>query len=403
MADIERASLDSTQQYFYDQAKDAGLPVTTADIEAEFQSKADAAGLKFNNDSKFSPFWKFLRSVAVYPFQQLIAFVITGVMPNLFLKTAAGVYLDMIGWSRNVERKKKKVLNGVIQFNRDSTGSSLSVKAGTLIKTAAINGRVYRVITTAEGIFTSSDLSIDVPVKAENPGSEYNLAAGYFSSLVTPITGITSVTNTENWITTPGTDDEEDDDYRERIRARFPSVSDWHVTAVYKSIIAEQIGIDYSKIYIEYNTAPRGAGSADALVVFDDGVSSSEYLNKVNTYITDQGYHGLGDDLRVKPFPETQHNIVAALYAVAGTSAADMTAAADKAEQIIRCAFRQNSAYEVEKTWYYKRFSMSKLASEIMKRIPVLTSVEFNIGDIVSEANIPRLQTLTVSITEDAA
>ncbi|WP_286718709.1 baseplate J/gp47 family protein [Thalassolituus sp. UBA2009] len=403
MADIERASLDSTQQYFYDQAKNAGLPVTKADIETEFQDKADAAGLKFNNDSKFSPFWKFLRSVAVSPFQQLIAFVITGVMPNLFLKTASKSYLDMIGWSRDIERKKRQALTGFIQFNRDSTGSSLSVKAGTLIKTAAINGKVYRVVTTEEGIFTGADSSINIPVKAENPGAEYNLAAGYFSSLVTPITGITSVTNTENWIATPGTDDEEDDDYRERIRARFPSVSDWHVTAVYKSIIAEQIGIEYSKIYIEYNTAPRGAGSADALVVFDDGVSSSDYLNKVNAYITDQGYHGLGDDLRVKAFPETQHNIVAALYAMTGTSAADMAAAADKAEQIIRCAFRQNSAYDIKKTWYYKRFSMSNLASEIMDRIPVLTSVEFNTGDIVSEANIPRLQTLTVSITEDAA
>ncbi len=403
MADIERASLDSTQQYFYDQAKNAGLPVTKADIETEFQNKADAAGLKFNNNSIYSPFWKFLRSVAVYPFQQLIAFVITGVMPNLFLKTASKYYLDMIGWSRDIERKKRQALTGFIQFNRDSTGSSLSVKAGTLIKTAAINGKVYRVATTEEGIFSSSDLSIDIPVKAETPGAEYNLAAGYFNSLVTPITGITSVTNAENWITTPGTDDEEDDDYRERIRARFPSVSDWHVTAVYKSIIAEQIGIEYSKIYIEYNTAPRGAGSADALVVFDDGVSSSDYLHKVNAYITDQGYHGLGDDLRVKAFPETQHNIVAALYAMAGTSAADMAAAADKAEQIIRCAFRQNSAYDIKKTWYYKRFSMSNLAAEIMEQIPVLTSVEFNIGDIVSEANIPRLQTLTVSITEDAA
>ena len=403
MAYLDRSSLDDTQQYFYDRAVESGIPITQSDIEDEFQSQADDAGLTFNNNSAYSPFWKFLRAVAVYPFQQLIAFVITGVMPNLFLKTASGSYLDLIGWSRNTERKEATALTGVIRFDRDSTGSILSVPVGTVVKTAAINGVVYRVVTTEEGVFTSTDTSIDIAVEAENTGAAYNLAAGYFSSLAMPITGVTGVTNTEDWITTPGTDDEEDDDYRERIRARFPSVSDWHVTAVYKSIIAEQIGIDYSNIYIEYNTAPRGAGSADALVVFDDGVSSSGYLDTVNAYITDQGYHGLGDDLLVKAFPETQNDIVMTLHAAAGTSADDMTAAEDKAEQIVRCAFRQNSAYDVTKTWYYKRFSMANLAAEVMALIPVLTSVEFDTGDIISEANIPRLQTLTVSIDEDAA
>jgi len=403
MADLDRSSLDETQQYFYDRAVEDGIPLTQDDIETEFQSQADDAGLTFNNNSTYSPFWKFLRAVAVYPFQQLIASVITSVMPNLFLKTATGTYLDLIGWSRNTDRKEATALTGVIRFDRDITGSSLSVPVDTVVKTAAINGVVYRVVTTEEGVFSSSDTSIDIAVEAESAGAAYNLAAGYFSSLATPITGVTSVTNTDDWITTPGTDDEKDDDYRERIRARFPSVSDWHVTAVYKSIIAEQIGIDYSNIYIEYNTAPRGAGSADALVVFDDGVASSDYLDTVNAYITDEGYHGLGDDLLVKTFPETENDIVTTLYAAAGTSEDDMTAATEKAEQIIRCAFRQNSAYEVTKTWYYKRFSMVNLAAEIMALIPVLTSVSFDISDIVSEADIPRLSTLTVSIEEDAA
>jgi len=402
MGDINRTMLNDTQQFFYDRAKEAGIPLTQNEIETEFQKSADTETLTFNNNSAFSPFWRFLRSVAVYPFQQLIAFVITSVMPNLFLKTAEKQYLNLIGWSRDVERKGKTALVGVITFYRINTGTSLPVAAGTVIKTPAIGGKVYRVVTTEEGAFGTDDVSIVIPVKAEKEGAEYNLAAGYFTSLETPITGITGVTNAEGWIITPGADDEGDEDYRQRIRARFSASSDWHVTAVYKSIIAEQIGIEFSRIHIGYSDAPRGPGSADAYVLFDDGVATGPYLDTVNDYIGGQGFHGLGDDLQVQAFPETQHDLSVILHARVGSSSADMDAAQAVAEQIIRCAFRQNSAYDVEKTWHYRRFSMANLAAEIMALVPALSSVEFSAGDIVSAATIPRLQSLTLTIAEDA-
>jgi len=106
--------------------------------------------------------------------------------------------------------------------------------------------------------------------------------------------------------------------------------------------------------------------------------------------------------LQVQAFPETQHDLSVILHARVGSSSADMDAAQAVAEQIIRCAFRQNSAYDVEKTWHYRRFSMANLAAEIMALVPALSSVEFSAGDIVSAATIPRLQSLTLTIAEDA-
>ena len=391
-----------TEQYFLERAAESGIPTTTDAIKNDIQTDADAAGLTFNNPSEYSPWWKFLTAVAVNPVNQLIQFVITHVMPNLFVKTATGDYLDILGEDKDVPRKGEAVLTGKIRFTRDSIGSTLDVPAGTWIRTAPINGKTYRVKTTAAAQFGATQYSIEINVEAESAGAGYNLAAGYFVILENPITSISYVENEDGWITSPGADKESDDAYRARIRARFTAASEWHVNDVYKSIIAEFTGIDYNRIYIDHTEAPRGPGSADALVLFDTDVPGVEFLEAVNDYITVQGHHGHGDDLQVKPLPETQHDISQALYVIAGTSAERQAEIITHAENIIRCAFRENTDYSTIKTWPYARFSMSALAEEITSRIPELTSVEFSTGDIVSALNVPRLQTLTSTIAEDA-
>ena len=196
-------------------------------------------------------------------------------------------------------------------------------------------------------------------------------------------------------------DKETDDAYRDRIRARFTSIGDWHVNDIYKTIISEFTGIDYARIYIDPTQTPRGPASADALVLFDAGVPGESYLTDVNDHITNGGHHGHGDDLQVKPMTETQHDITAALHVAPGTSATRQTEISAQAENIIRCAFRENTDYDTIKTWPYSRFSMTRLGDELTSRISELTSVEFNTGDIVSGLTIPRLQTLTVTTTED--
>ena len=390
-----------TEQYFLERAKQSGIPTTESEIRADIQTEADANGIAFNNASNYSPWWNFLTAVAVKPVHQLVNWVITHVMPNLFIKTATGEYLDMLGEDRGVTRKGEATLAGTITMHRDSIGATLAVPANTWIKTAPINGRVYRVYTLADAEFSETQYTITVSVKAETAGAGYNLAGGYFSILEEPITGISYVENTDDWITSPGADKETDAAYRDRIRAKFTAVSSWHVNDTYKTIISEFTGIDYARIYIDPTQTPRGPASADALVLFDAGVPGESYLTDVNDHITNGGYHGHGDDILVKPFPETQHDLTATLYLAQGTSAETETAVANTAEQIIRCAFRENTEYSTIKTWPNARFSMARLATELTSRLPELTSVEFNLQDIVSDYDVPRLNNLTVTTTQD--
>ncbi|EBV8267082.1 hypothetical protein ATR77_26000, partial [Salmonella enterica subsp. enterica serovar Rubislaw] len=64
----------------------------------------------------------------------------------------------------------------------------------------------------------------------------------------------------------------------------------------------------------------------------------------------------------------------------------------------IRCAFRENSNYDVVRTWPYSRFSFSQLGRELHNAFTLVDSVTFSLADIESDLAIPRLNTLTVEV-----
>ncbi|MDC9591788.1 hypothetical protein PSI23_21535, partial [Xenorhabdus sp. XENO-10] len=67
-------------------------------------------------------------------------------------------------------------------------------------------------------------------------------------------------------------------------------------------------------------------------------------------------------------------------------------------ENLIRCAFRENSQYPVKKTWPYSRFSFSSLGREIHREFSEIESLTFSRGDILSDLSVPRLKTLSVEV-----
>lgn len=397
-------NLNDTEKYFKDQMTAQGIPTDTAGMKAKLEEIATEEGLTFKNPGEYSPFWRFINTALVVPTLWLIEYLIRTVMPSLYVKTAEDAALDLRGWVYDTTRKQAETLEGLITFTRASVNTSVTIPAGTIIKSAPIDGTVYQVKTTTETEFTDGQLTADVPVTAIEAGSAYALAPGYFTILDEPITGISAVNNNEGWITSPGTDKETNENYRSRIRAKWTSVSDHHVNSVYKGIIASQTGFDYDRIFIDHTAAPRGPGSADAFVLFDADVPGESYLTEVNTYIRDNGFHGMGDDIEVKPLPETQHDIALTLWFPAGTGTETKDALTSEIEQIIRAAFRENSEYDnVTRAAPFSRFSFQRLGAEIMAEKPgALISIEWAQTDIVSTMTVPRINTLTITQDEVA-
>ena len=389
-------NLTEEEQYFARTAEQAGIPTSSEKIAQQFDEMAKNEGVVFANPSELSPFWRFVKSALVEPTNMLIAYLVRVIMPNQYIKTAKGEALDLLGWTIT-KRKQATATKGNITFTRSSIDTNVTIPMGTWINSTAIAGHVYRVKTTKEGHFDAGSLVVDVPVIAEQVGENYNLAEGYYSSLASPITGIVSVKNTADWITTPGTEKEHDDDYRLRIRSQSSTHSDYHVNSVYKNIVASYGGINYDRIYIDHTVAPRGAGSVDIQILFDAGVAVSDLINQINQHIRDKGFHGLGDDVLVRKIQETHHNLELTLYLKAGADSNEVKAVA---EQIIRAAFRENQDYpDVLRVFPNGRFSMQKLGNSITQYVDLI-SIEWHTSDIVSTWNIPRLDNLTINIQE---
>lgn len=382
---------------FKEALRDAGIPTTEADLRKAWEKEAADQGSKLSNTSAYSPFWRIISALVTKPVLWLIGFVIDTVLPNFFVKTAVDGWLDMLAWAVNVERKASTKAQGELLFTRGSAAGALEVPAGTRVQSAAINGHVYELKTTLPGTFDDGEAQLAIPVEAIEAGSGYNLAPGYYAILPVPVPGIIQVVNTDNWLTRPGADSEPNDQLRLRTRNQFSAVNQYHTDAVYRAMIASFPGVRLDGVYFEHG-APRGPGSANAFVLFEAGVPADEYLQQINAYIREGGNHGHGDDLLVMVMPETLHTISLSLWPRANLSTEQRTQLQEQVAQFIRAAFRESttSDYQPSLTYPQSRFSFSRLGEELHEQFPRIESLQFSNTDILSELNIPRIQSLEV-------
>ncbi|PWC18247.1 baseplate J/gp47 family protein [Brenneria corticis] len=377
---------------------DAGMPITTDAITEQFQTQVKAEGL-ITNTSRMSPFWRLINAIVTTPVLWLKGVLINVVLANMFLATAKGTFLDLFAWGVNVIRKPATAAGGVIRFVKSDANAVVLVSAGTVIQTERINGQVYSLRVTVDTTIPAGNASGLVPVAATGDGTAFNLAPGYYRILPVAVTGIERAENEDDWLITPGADQESDDDLRDRCRNQYNLVGNYHTDAVYRSMIAAVAGLSIDRIFFLHD-APRGPGTANAYLLLDSGVISAPFITAVNDYITTQGHHGHGDDMQCMAMPETQHDLTVTLYVnnLANVTADELSALRNGCENLVRCAFRENSEYDVKKTWPYDRFSFSNLGRELHRQFGLIDSVAFSQSDIVSGLNVPRLKTLAVVI-----
>ena len=378
---------------------DAGIPTTEAGLRKAWESEVAAQGSKLSNTSAYSPFWRLITALVTKPVLWLISFISDTVLPNFFVKTAGDTWLDMLAWAVNVERKGATKATGMMLFTRIAAGGTLELPAGIVVQSAAINGHIYQMVTTTPATFADGLLQLEIPVEAQEEGSGYNLAPGYYAILPVPLAGIAQVVNTDGWLIAPGADPEPDDQLRLRVRNQFSAVNQWHTDAVYRAMISAFPGVRPDGVYFLHG-APRGPGSANAYVLFEADVPAETYLEQINAHIRDQGNHGHGDDLVVMVMPETQHAIRLTLWPRALIGNEKRDSLRDDVALFVRAAFRESTATDFQPTLTYpqSRFSFSRLAEELHQQFPGIESLHFDNADIVSELSIPRINSLVVTL-----
>ncbi|MFN1135863.1 baseplate J/gp47 family protein [Lelliottia nimipressuralis] len=380
---------------------DSGMPSTEAEITAAFKATVQAEGF-VTNTSRMSPFWRLISKIVTTPVLWLRDALINVVLANMFVATASGSMLRLLAWAVNVTAKPASAAAGVARFYKTNAEDVIAIPAGTLLQTERINGVIYALAVSADTTLPAGVESALVPVTATGSGSGYNLAPGYYRILPVAVAGIASAVNEDDWLITPGADEESDDELRDRTRNQFNLVGNYHTDAIYRSMIAGVLGLSIDRIYFLHD-APRGPGTANAYLLLDSGEISQPFIDAVNDYVTNQGHHGHGDDLQCYAMPETSHSLAVTVYveSVENMTAEDLSRLKTNVGNLIRCAFRQNANYDVKKTWPYSRYSFSNLGREIHKAFPVVDSLSFSLTDIVSELSVPRLAALTVEIAND--
>ncbi len=377
---------------------DSGMPSTEHEITAVFKSTVQAEGF-VTNTSRMSPFWRLISKVVTTPVLWLRAALIDVVLRNMFVATASGAMLRLLAWAVNVEAKPASAAAGVLRFTKVNPADAVVIPAGTLVQTERINGMVYALSVNEDATIAAGDESALIPVTATGTGTGYNLAPGYYRILPVAVAGIASAVNEDEWLITPGANEETDDELRDRTRNQFNLVGNYHTDAIYRSMIAGVVGLSIDRIFFLHD-APRGPGTANAYLLLDSGEVSQSFVDAVNDYVNSQGHHGHGDDLQCFALPETRHTLAVTVYVESVDNMGEEAVSKLKTgvSNLIRCAFRENANYDVKKTWPYSRFSFSNLGREIHKKFPDIDSLSFSLTDIISELTIPRLESLTVGV-----
>lgn len=382
------------QKIFEKILNDHGMPVDENAVKNEFEKLVKDEGL-ITNTSKYSPFWRLLSAIVIKPYVWLKDAFIQNVLMNMFLMTASGYFLDLFANAVNLQRKPASLAVGEILFTKTNKNQLVVIPLGTIIRSPEINGVIYQLKTTQEYSIPAGVETARIPVVAAGSGENYNLAAGYYRFLVEPIDGV-MVTNDDNWLISPGANIESDDDLRERTKNQYNFVGHYHTDAVYRGIVTTITGISTKQVYFVHD-APRGPGTANLYLLLNDGVDSKYFIDKVNDYIMGQGYRGHGDDLRCFAMPDKKIDINVKLYFEREQQPIDINQYVLNVEHFIRCVFRQNNDYNVTQVNAYSRFSISKLNEELHEQFGELHSIVFSIGDIISELEVPRLQSIMIN------
>ncbi|MEF1204318.1 baseplate J/gp47 family protein [Photobacterium damselae] len=376
--------------------KNSNIPTTENDIHKAFDDEVKAQGSLINNDPKYSPFWRLVLAIVTKPYMWLLSFLIKTVLPQSFVKTSSGFFLDLYLHSVNLKRKPANKARGYVIFEREPGAPEIQLPAGFTISTERINNNIYKLIIPDEIVLPANIKTMRIECIAENTGGAFNLAGGYYCIPMTPLPGLIRVYNPDDWLSVPGADIEADADAKERYRAQFTAVSGWYIDDKYKLIMSEFGGVKTDQIYIEKN-GPRGPGTANAYLLLDSGTATEPFLDAINNAVRVDGYHGLGDDMITMALPDKPVDIELEVLPVPNLKKEQLETLYQEIDQYIRCVFRENQAYQdAMKTWPLTLFSFSTLNQELRNTFPNIESLYFVNRDFKCGMEIARINTLTI-------
>ena len=210
---------------------------------------------------------------------RLIQYNLTRTLMLMFPMWAWGEWLDLHGVSAKVTRKQASRASGHVTV----TGiAGTTIEEGTVFCTEGTTDVESVEFATTEEATIPEQGTVDIPVASVLTGATYNVTRNTVTLQKQPNENITSVTN-KNPIR-GGTDEEDDDTYRERIleKLRSAEVSFVGCDADYVRWAKEVSGVGSAVVEPEW----KGPGTVKVVVADPDGSAvGEETLKAVENYI----------------------------------------------------------------------------------------------------------------------
>ena len=249
---------------------------------------------------------------------------------------ATGTWLDLHADGVSLTRRAATKAVGLVRFTRTAgqNGANINIPAGRIVRTLPDGaGEVYRYTNPAAAVLPAGADHVDVPVEAESYGAAANASAGQICELVTPVSGVASVSNAADWLTSEGANQETDAQLGERYRLQWQG-NNGCTKYAYMAWALSVPGVTSVSILDRH---PRGQGTVDVVVRGADVLPTSSLLDEVRAAIAPNV--PINDDWQVKGPEAVPVTITGELEYVSG----DPDSLRATAEARLRALFAETS------------------------------------------------------------
>ena len=204
---------------------------------------------------------------------EIMNFIIPRILMIMFPQFAWGDWLDLHGTQCGLKRREATKASGYVNL---SGQDGVEIPIGTVFCTPATDTNSSIEFESTE-LVVVSDGSAKVPISAVQSGPLSNVVAGTVTLALNPITGIDSITN--EFAITGGTEEEEDDIFRERIMDANANKGTSYIgnVADYRRWAMEVAGVGSVTVI----PTPDGVGGKVKIIVVDaNGQPANESILK---------------------------------------------------------------------------------------------------------------------------
>lgn len=193
---------------------------------------------------------------------------------EIFPQTSTGRYLELHAESRAITRKPSIPASGALKLSRETPAySDILIPAGILCSTKAEPQLYFE--TACDAVLRTGETAVLIPAAAVTSGETGNVAAESVCTMVSPASGITSVTNPKPF--SGGVDEESDGDLRARLLAAYQNISNGTNGAFYYDLAMSHEGVSSAKIL----PRRRGRGTVDVVITSRSIESENETVRAI--------------------------------------------------------------------------------------------------------------------------